>query len=89
VNSDTTPEGPQANFQKAQVELRSALAVPFNTPRAMRVLYELIKEANIRINTHKAAPDIRGLENIARWITTVVGISGLDANAIPPYNGLG
>jgi cysteinyl-tRNA synthetase len=55
----------------------------------MRVLYDLIKEANIHISTHKSDIDIRGLESIARWVTKIVGIFGLDANATPPYDGLG
>ena len=55
----------------------------------MRVLSELIKEANVHINTHKSDMDVRGLESIARWVTKMVGIFGLDANANPPYDGLG
>lgn len=66
-----------------------ALSDSFNTPRAMQVLYELIKEANIHITTHKSNMDVGGLEAIARWITKMVGIFGLDANATAPYNGLG
>lgn len=52
-------------------------------------MYELIKEANIHISTHKSDIDVRGLELVARWVTKIVGIFGLDANATPPYEGLG
>jgi cysteinyl-tRNA synthetase len=69
--------------------MRAALSDSFDTPRAMRVLYELIREANIHIITHKSDMDVRGLESIARWVTKMVGIFGLDANATPPYDGLG
>lgn len=55
----------------------------------MRCIDKLIKDFNIHAGTHKADMDIRGLENIGRWITKMVGIFGLDANASPPYNGLG
>jgi cysteinyl-tRNA synthetase len=55
----------------------------------MRVLQDLIKEANIHIFAHKTDADVRGLEAMARWVTKIVGIFGLDANAKPPYNGLG
>jgi len=55
----------------------------------MRVLSELIRESNVHINTHKSDMDIRGLESIARWVTKMVGIFGLDANASPSYDGLG
>jgi cysteinyl-tRNA synthetase len=69
--------------------MRAALSDSFDTPRAMRVLSELVSQANIHINTHKSDMDIRGLESIARWVTKMVGIFGLDANATPPYDGLG
>jgi cysteinyl-tRNA synthetase len=55
----------------------------------MRAIYELVKEANIYINTHKSGIDTRELERVARWITKIVGIFGLDANASAPYDGLG
>jgi cysteinyl-tRNA synthetase len=69
--------------------MRAALSDSFDTLRAMRVLSELIKEANVHIITHKSDMDVRGLESIARWVTKMVGIFGLDANAGPPYDGLG
>ncbi len=69
--------------------MRSALSNSFDTPRGMRAILELVKEANIHINAHKSDADVRGLESIARWITKIVGIFGLDANASPPYDGLG
>ncbi len=74
---------------KAQSEMTAALADSFDTPRAMRIIAELISQTNIHINTHKADLDIKGVEANARWVTKVVGIFGLDANAIAPYNGLG
>lgn len=73
--------------RKAQKEMETALTDSFDTPRAMRVLSQLITEANT--NAHKADADVRGLEAVARWVTKIVGIFGLDANAKPPYTGLG
>lgn len=84
-----TAQGLPETLEKAQSEMRSALSDSFNTPRAMRTIDELIKEANIHISTHKSDMDVRGLEAIARWVTKMVGIFGLDANASPPYEGLG
>jgi cysteinyl-tRNA synthetase len=55
----------------------------------MQALYELIKDANIHISAHKSDADMKGLESIARWVTKIVCIFGLDANASPPYEGLG
>lgn len=78
-----------AALKKADKEVMLGLQDSFDTPRAMRAIYELVKEANIYINTHKASADIRELEKVARWVTKIVDIFGLDANASPPYSGLG
>jgi cysteinyl-tRNA synthetase len=85
----TEKNGLQSNLQSAQEELKNALSDSFDTLRAMKVIYELIRDANIYINTHKASIDARELEKVARWVTKIVGIFGLDANACPPYEGLG
>jgi cysteinyl-tRNA synthetase len=82
-------DGLQLTLQNAETELRSALSDSFDTPRAMRAIYKLIGDANIYINTHKADIDVKELEKAARWVTKIVGILGLDANAKPPYDGLG
>ncbi|EHK97956.1 putative cysteinyl-tRNA synthetase [Glarea lozoyensis 74030] len=84
-----TQEGLYANLAKARDAMESALNDSFDTPKAMQVLYGLIKEANIHVNTHKANVDVPGLEAIARWVTKMVGIFGLDSAAAPPYDGLG
>ncbi|OBT96543.2 hypothetical protein VE01_05282 [Pseudogymnoascus verrucosus] len=76
-------------LEKAQSEMQAALADSFDTPKAMRLIYEVVKEANIYVNTHKASVDVREVEKVARWVTKMVGIFGLDANASPPYDGLG
>jgi cysteinyl-tRNA synthetase len=79
----------QKTLENAQEELKNALSDSFDTPKAMKVIYELIKDANIYINTHKASIDTKELEQVAKWVTKIVGIFGLDANARPPYEGLG
>lgn len=76
-------------MKNAEEELKTALSDSFDTPRAMRAIYKLIGDANIYINTHKADIEVRELEKVARWVTKIVGILGLDANATPPYEGLG
>jgi cysteinyl-tRNA synthetase len=55
----------------------------------MRVINELISKANIHINEQKSDADLRTVEAIARWVTKIVGVFGLDANASAPYEGLG
>jgi len=69
--------------------MRLALLDSFDTPRAMCVLADLIKEANIYVSTAKSDMDIHRLESIAKWVTKMVRIFGLDANATQSYNGLG
>lgn len=82
-------DGLQSALENAETELKNALSDSFDTPKAMRVIHELIRDANIYINTHKADIEVRELEKVARWVTKVAGIFGLDANARPPYDGLG
>lgn len=55
----------------------------------MRVLNDLVKTANIHITDTTVNTNIQGLKLIARWVTKIVGIFGLDANASAPYDGLG
>jgi len=78
-----------AFLEKAQSEMTIALSDSFDTPRALRIIDQLIKQANIHMQAAKSALDVRGLEKIGRWITKMVGIFGLDSNATPPYNELG
>jgi cysteinyl-tRNA synthetase len=78
-----------ATLEKTQADMKTALSNSVDTPQAVLIIADLISKANIHINTHKSDMDIRGLEEVARRITKIVGIFGLDANATPAYNGLG
>lgn len=69
--------------------MSAALSDSFDTPRAMRIIADLIKEINVHISAHKSDVDIKGLEDAARWVTKMVGTFGLDSNASLPYDGLG
>jgi cysteinyl-tRNA synthetase len=89
LSIDPGLNGLKATLEKAQAEMNIALSDSFDTPRAMRVLSELIRDTNTHIMDRKTDVDICGLEAVARWITKMVGIFGLDANATKPYNGLG
>lgn len=89
LDSKLSSSGLAAELEQAKKDLHAALANSFDTPRAMLVLLGLIKDANIHIREHKADADLTTLEIIARWITKIVGIFGLDANAQAPYDGLG
>lgn len=54
----------------------------------MSVILKLVNTANVHLKDNKDA-DLAALESIGQWITKIVGIFGLDANAAPPYTGLG
>ncbi|KJZ74482.1 hypothetical protein HIM_06078 [Hirsutella minnesotensis 3608] len=77
-----------AYLEQAKKDMEAALVNSFDTPKAMMVMLKLVNTANSYIKDNKD-PDLRGIELIARWITKMVGIFGLDANAEPPYEGLG
>ncbi|XXG99857.1 hypothetical protein Hte_006198 [Hypoxylon texense] len=88
--SDSKPqEGLRADLEQAKKDVETALTNSFDTPQVMRTIGEIIRKANVHINTHKSDTDLEVVEAVARWITKIVGILGLDANASPPYEGLG
>ncbi|KAK7747184.1 cysteinyl-tRNA synthetase [Diatrype stigma] len=89
VGDEQTPDGLLADLEQAQKEFKAALTNSFDTPQAMRVILDIIRKANIHLADQQSAQDLRALEAIARWITEMVGILGLDSNAEPPYKGLG
>ncbi|PKS10713.1 hypothetical protein jhhlp_002470 [Lomentospora prolificans] len=76
-------------FEQAKKDLNTALCNSFDTPQLMQVIAGIIKDANIHLKTVKDQPDLATVEAIARWITKIVGILGLDENATYPYEGLG
>lgn len=86
---DSRPVGLLANLEQAKKDMHAALSNSFDTPQAMRVILNLVGDVNIHIKEKKAKADLPAVEAIARWITKMVGIFGLDENAKPPYDGLG
>jgi cysteinyl-tRNA synthetase len=78
-----------AELEQAKKDLDAALRNSFDTPGAMQVILRLVKDANIYMNDKSAQPSLQAVEAVARWVTKIVGILGLDASARPPYNGLG
>jgi len=55
----------------------------------MQVILRLVRNANIYMNDKSAEPSLAAVEVVARWVTKVAGVFGLDASAQAPYNGLG
>lgn len=72
----------------AKKEAEDALTNSFDTPRVMLVLLKLVNTTNAFVKNNKDV-NLAHVEAIARWITKMAGIFGLDANANPPYDGLG
>lgn len=60
----------------------------FDTPRAMLLILKLVNTTNAFLKDNKDI-NLEEVEAIARWITKIVGIFGLDTNAEAPYDGLG
>ncbi|EFY98103.1 cysteinyl-tRNA-synthetase [Metarhizium robertsii] len=88
INQDTPATGLLADLELAKKEVEAALTNSFDTPRAMLALLKLVNNVNTFVMNNKDV-DLAHVEAIARWITKMVGIFGLDPNAIPPYDGLG
>ncbi|KAK9435501.1 cysteinyl-tRNA synthetase [Metarhizium brunneum] len=88
INQDTPAAGLLADLELAKKEVEAALTNSFDTPRAMLALLKLVNTVNTFVMNNKDV-DLAHVEAIARWITKMVGIFGLDPNATPPYDGLG
>ncbi|KAI0157593.1 tRNA synthetases class I (C) catalytic domain-containing protein [Xylariaceae sp. FL1272] len=82
-------EGLPADLEQAKKEVDAALTNSFDTPAVMRAIAEVIRKANIQMGAPQGLVDLPALEATARWITKIIGIFGLDANASYPYEGLG
>ncbi|KAK4237945.1 hypothetical protein C8A03DRAFT_44231 [Achaetomium macrosporum] len=86
---DTKAKGLIEELEQAKNDLDAALRNSFDTPGAMQIILRLVRDANIYMNDKSIEPSLRALESVARWVTKIVGIFGLDAAARPPYDGLG
>ncbi|OHF01730.1 tRNA synthetase class I catalytic domain-containing protein [Colletotrichum orchidophilum] len=78
-----------SSLEKAKADLQNALTNSFDTPQAMRVIQELVSEANKVVVSQDAEANLPALVAVARWITKILGTFGLDENATAPYDGLG
>ncbi|EFW98465.1 cysteinyl-tRNA synthetase [Grosmannia clavigera kw1407] len=85
VQSLSLQDGLTAELEQAQQDLDAALRNSFDTPGAMQVILRVVRSANVAMS--EAGADLGPVEAVAHWVTKVVGIFGLDANAQPPYEG--
>lgn len=83
ATSDST-SGLAAEFKQAKADLDAALRSSFDTPGALQVLLRLVRNANVSMSEPNA--DLATIEAVARWVTKIVGVFGLDPNAQPPYD---
>jgi cysteinyl-tRNA synthetase len=88
LNGAAPTTGLLADLEEAKKEMEAALANSIDTPKAMLIMLKLVNTTNAFLKDNKDA-NLAEVEAIARWITRMVGIFGLDANAQAPYNGLG
>ncbi|KAJ6438255.1 cysteinyl-tRNA synthetase [Purpureocillium lavendulum] len=88
IDSDAPATGLLADLEQAKKETEVALTNSFDTPRAMLVILKLVNSTNVFLKDNKDA-NLAEVEAIARWITKMVGIFGLDSRGKPPYDGLG
>ncbi|CAK7275059.1 cysteinyl-tRNA synthetase [Sporothrix epigloea] len=71
-------------FKQAKSDLDAALRSSFDTPAALQVISRLVRQANVSMS--ESATDLLTVEAVARWVTKIVGVFGLDPNAQPPYD---
>lgn len=88
ISKDQPPTGLLADLDQAKKDVEAALTNSFDTPRAMLILLKLVNAANVYVKENKNF-ELAQVEAVARWITKMVGIFGLDSNARFPYDGLG
>ncbi|KAK1759911.1 hypothetical protein QBC47DRAFT_357730 [Echria macrotheca] len=87
--ADGHAKGLLDKLEQAKTDLEAALNNSFDTPTAMQIIVALVRDANVYMNDRTVEPSLFAVEKVARWVTKVVGIFGLDASATPPYDGLG
>ncbi|KAI9850305.1 MAG: hypothetical protein M1838_005865 [Thelocarpon superellum] len=69
-------------LSRAQVKVDEALRDSFNTPAVMAVIEELITRSNVYLSKQRTArTSLAVVEEVARWITRMIDIFGLDAAA--------
>lgn len=72
--------GIHKELDTARANLHAALCDNFNTSEAMKVITDLIGETNKYM---AATPALASVKEIARWITRIVNIFGLDSSSTP------
>lgn len=88
IDNGESAKGLLAELAQAKKEVDAALQNSLDTPKAMLVILKLVNTTNVFLKDNKDV-NLAEVEAIARWITKLVGIFGLDPHATAPYEGLG
>ncbi|OQO13929.1 hypothetical protein B0A48_00804 [Cryoendolithus antarcticus] len=70
-------------LQEAKQAFREALQDSFDTPTATRSIADLVSKYNTEANSDRRVPNATSL-SIARWVTEMVHMFGLDATRLQP-----
>lgn len=73
-------------LQKAKDDMSSALCDSFNTPAAMAIISELVTTYN---SADKAMMEYQTVSEIAKWVTLMVNVFGLNGSATPDDTSIG
>ncbi|KFA46491.1 hypothetical protein S40293_04262 [Stachybotrys chartarum IBT 40293] len=88
IDNGEPAKGLLAELAQAKQEVDAALQNSLDTPKAMLIILKLVNTTNVFLKDNKDV-NLAEVEAIARWITKLVGIFGLDPHATAPYEGLG
>ncbi|RMJ24015.1 hypothetical protein PHISP_05120 [Aspergillus sp. HF37] len=80
ANSLATDDSLHESLAAAQNKVFGALCDSFNTPSAMAAIAELVTRFNIADSSNLSSDTV---ERVARWITSMVNILGLNGAAVP------
>ncbi|KAL9106660.1 MAG: hypothetical protein Q9227_008312 [Pyrenula ochraceoflavens] len=86
ANGAAAPSYLATELSKAETEVYEALCDSFDTPRVMRIISSLITEFN---STAQASLQKSDTFAIAKWITKMVNIFGLNGDASPTSSDIG
>ncbi|KAI9885013.1 MAG: WD repeat-containing protein 70 [Watsoniomyces obsoletus] len=77
----------RADLESAQLRFDRALLDSFNTFPAMSVVSDIIGKTNIYISEQSSSFSLASVKEVARWVTRVINIFGLDHSASAPDGG--
>ncbi|KAI9824516.1 MAG: hypothetical protein M1826_007306 [Phylliscum demangeonii] len=77
----------RAEFDAARLKFDKALLDSFHTPGAMAVIDDVVAKSNIYVSKQPKSFSLASIKEIARWVTRMVEMFGLDASVSGPDGG--